>query len=46
LQPCATPADLGIVLDLVARTVTFTNVVLPSQGSDGATIVLDGTLSY
>lgn len=43
---CATLADLGIVLDPVARTVTFTNAVLPSQGSDGATIVLDGTLSY
>lgn len=43
---CATLADLGITLDTVARTVTFTNAVLPSQGSDGATIVLDGTLSY
>ncbi|HNB47075.1 MAG TPA: hypothetical protein PLL72_23050 [Burkholderiaceae bacterium] len=44
--PCATLADLGIALDPVARSVTFTNVVLPSQGSDAATIVLDGTLSY
>lgn len=43
---CTTLADLGITLDTVARTVTFTNVTLPSQGSDGASIVLNGTLSY
>jgi hypothetical protein len=44
--PCATLAELGISLDLVARTVTFTNTALPSLIGAAASIVLDGTLSY
>lgn len=44
--PCTTLVDLGVTLDIAARTVTFRNVTLPSQRSDGASIVLDGTLTY
>lgn len=43
---CESMTDLGIALDNAARTVTFTNVMLPSQGGDGASIVLNGTLTY
>jgi hypothetical protein len=39
--PCATLAELGISLDLVARTVTFTNTALPSLIGAAASIVLD-----
>lgn len=46
VTPCATLADLGVTLDIAARTVTFRNVTLPSQRSDGTSVVLNGTLTY
>ncbi len=44
--PCATLTDLGITLDPVARTVNFTNAILPSLTGAASSIVLNGTLSY
>lgn len=44
--PCGDPADSGVVVDAVQRTITFTQVTLAVRNDPSRTTTLNGTLRY